>query len=142
MLTSHGKLHYDDTDGHWVTLYVDQDLSNYYRSFIPKHERVVRPRWDAHITVVRGGIDFPPKISYWGNYEGEIVEFIYDSYPLNGNGYYWVNAWSKRLEAIRSELGLANVSKYALRPTGYEKTFHITIGRYDEVFPVGEAPEK
>ena len=67
---------------------------------------------------------------------------MYDPYPLNGNGYYWVNAWSKRMEAIRSELGLENVSKYALRPTGYNKTFHITIGKYEEVFPDGEPPEK
>jgi hypothetical protein len=142
MLISNGKLHYDTSDGNWVTLFVSQDLADYYRSLIPKCERVVRPRWAAHITVVRAGVDVVGKMLYWDDYEGEVVEFMYDPYPLNGNGYYWVNAWSKRMEAIRSELGLENVSKYALRPTGYNKTFHITIGKYEEVFPDGEPPEK
>jgi hypothetical protein len=142
MLISNGKLHYDDTDGHRITLRVSPDLSDYYRTLIPKYERVFKPRWAAHITVVRPEYDIPPKIRYWGNYEGEIVEFFYDPYSLSGNGYYWVNAWSKRLETIRSELGLVNISKYALRPPGYDKTFHISIGRYDEVFPLGAASEK
>lgn len=142
MFTASGTIHYDDTDGHRVILQVNQDLADYYRTLIPKYERVFKPRWLAHITVVRPEIDIPPKISYWGDYEGEPVEFLYDPYPLNGNGYFWLNAWSKRLEVIRSELGLVNSSKYALRPTGYDKTFHTTIGKYYEVFPVGEAPEK
>lgn len=142
MFKASGTLHYDDRDGHRVILQLSQDLADYYRALIPKYERVFKPRWAAHVTVVRPEIDIPPKISYWGNYEGEKIEFLYDPYPLNGNGYFWLNAWSKRLETIRSELGLVNVSKYTLRPTGYDKTFHITIGKYEEVFPVGEAPEK
>ena len=142
MFTSNGIIHYDDTDGHRVTLQVNQDLADYYRAFIPRSWRVIKPRYDAHVTVVRPEYEIPPKIRYWGDYEGEQVDFIYDPYPLNGNGYYWLNIWSKRLEIIRTELGLINISKYALVPYGYHKTFHITIGKYEEVFPIGESPEK
>lgn len=142
MLTSTGKLHYDDTDGHRITLQVSPDLSDYYRTLIPKTVRVYKSRWEAHITVVRPEYEIPPKIRYWGEYEGEVIEFLYDPYPLNGRGYYWLNAWSNRLEVIRNELGLENVSKYPLLPTGYTKTFHITIGLYDEGFVFGELPEK
>jgi len=142
MFTSTGIVHYDDDEGHRVILRVSQSLADYYRSFIPKCERVIKPRWAAHATVIRPGFEVPPKISYWGDYEGEVVEFLYDSYQLNGYGYYWVNIWSKRLEEIRTELGLTNVSKYALRPPGYDKTFHITIGNYIEILRNGESPEK
>ena len=142
MLYSTGTIHYDDTDGHRITLLVDQGLANYYRSLIPKTERVIKPRWDAHITVVRPEYEIPPKIRYWGDYEGLKVEFPYDPYLLNGNGYYWINVWSLRLEAIRTELGLENFSRYPMLPKGYSKTFHITVGKYEEIFPMGEAPEK
>ena len=142
MFKSSGKLHYDDTDGYRITLQINQDLSDYYRSFIPKYERVLKPGHSAHITVVRPECDIPPRIRYWRDYEGENIDFLYDPYSLSGNGFYWVNCWSKRLERIRTELGLDNTSKYALLPVGYEKTFHMTIGRYEQVFPLGELPEK
>lgn len=142
MFNAKGKLHYDDTEGFRVFLNVDQDISEYYRALIPKYYRPLKPRYDAHITVVRPGFDEVNKHRHWGDYEGEEIEFIYDSYPLHGMGYFWLNAWSKRLEEIRLELGLINTSKYALRPSGYDKTFHITIAKYVEIFDVNSAPEK
>lgn len=144
MFTSKGKLEYDDKEGFRVVLKVDQDLSNYYRALTPLYYRVFKPRWAAHITVVRPEYDVYPKIRYWEDHAGEEIEFIYDPYVLNGNGYYWINAWSKRLEEIRIELGLQNVSKYALRPAGYDKTFHVTVAKYEEIFDFkeGNEPEK
>lgn len=142
---SHGKIHYDDDDGFRLTVEVNQDLSNYYRCLVPKVQRVERPRYSAHITVVRPVYESPSKIRYWGNYEGEIVEFMYDHYIQEGKGYMWINCWCKRLEVIREELGLPNFSHYPLLPEGYLKTFHCTIGRYEEVFDFSsnnEAPEK
>ena len=142
MFTSTGQLHYDDNDGFRLVLKVSQDISDYYRSLVPPYYKVQRQGWAAHITVVRPGTDDPGKIRYWGDYEGEKVEFIYSPYLENGNGYYWFNAWSKRLEIIREELGLFNISKYAWKPEGYKKTFHCTIGRYFIDSNLGEAPEK
>jgi hypothetical protein len=142
MFKSHGYLHYDSSDGFRLALKVDQDLSDYYRTLVPKHYRVYRQGWSAHLTVVRPGNDNPGKIRFWEDYENEKVEFIYSPYLECGKGFYWFNAWSKRLEHIREELGLVNTSKFALKPEGYNKTFHCTIGKYDEVFSSGEAPEK
>lgn len=142
MFTSYGHLHYDDSDGFRLTLRVSQDLSDYYRVLIPPYYGVGKQGWAAHITVVRPGFDEPGKIRYWGDYESEKVEFIYSPYLESGKGFYWFNAWSKRLEEIREELGLTNVSKFALLPTGYKKTFHCTVGRYTEIFDNSVAPEK
>lgn len=139
--TGYGKLHYEETELRLV-LQLEQDLSDYYRALIPPYLRVYKQGWPAHITVVRPGFESPPKIRYWGNYEGERVEFIYTSYLECGMGYYWFNAWSKRLEAVREELGLVNMSRFALKPEGYTKTFHCTVGKYVEYFDFGEAPEK
>lgn len=142
MFTSKGKVHYDDEAGFRLTLEVSQELSNYYRSLIPKHYRVNQPRYPAHITVVRPEYESPPKIRHWGDYEGEQVEFMYDPYVQEGKGYFWLNCWCKRLEDIREELGLTNVSQYPLLPKGYYKTFHTTIGRGVEVFDFSKPPEK
>ena len=142
MFESRGKLHYTETDGFRLILKVDQDLSDYYRSLIPSYYRSYRQGWAAHITVIRPGNDNPGKIRYWGDYENEEVSFIYSPYLENGRGFYWFNAWSKRLEHIREELGLFNISKFALKPEGYNKTFHCTVAKYIETFETGEAPEK
>ena len=36
-----------------LVLKVDQDLADYYRAMIPKFHTNQRPRWAAHVTVVR-----------------------------------------------------------------------------------------
>lgn len=141
MYLGKGKIHYDDEDGFRITLGLNQDISDYYRSLIPLYYRAIKPGWPAHITVVRPKKEIPPLIRYWGDYEGEEVEFIYDSYILEGNGYYWLNCWSKRLEIIREELGLPNISKYHLMPPEFKKTFHTTIGKYYEIFDNNPPPE-
>ena len=134
MFLEKGKIHYDDNDGFRVTVEVHHDFIDYYRSLIPSYHRTIKPRWSSHITVVRPEKDIPPRIRYWGDYEDEEVEFMYDPYILEGNGYFWVNVWSKRLETIREELGLPNFTAYALTPVGYNKTFHITVAKYQEIF--------
>ena len=144
MFNGKGKLHYDDKDGFRVTLEINQQLSNYYYSLIPKYLRGWKPGWPAHITVIRPDYGVPPKLRYWGDYEGEEIEFIYDPFIHNGNGYFWLNCWAKRFEYIQDELGLPKtISKYTLRPSGFDKTFHMTIGKYKEIFEcdVTKGPE-
>ena len=143
MFTSYGKLHYDDSDGMRLVLKLEQDISDYYRKLVPAHYRVYRQGWPAHLTVIRPLFDSPQKIRYWGDYEGERVEFVYSPFLEFGHGFCWFNAWSKRLEAIREELGLVNTSKFALKPEGFNKTFHCTIGKIDgNAQFIGDAPEK
>jgi hypothetical protein len=133
MFTGKGIINYDDEDGFRITLKINPDLSDYYRSLLPKALQVTKPGWPSHITVVRPEKEIPPKIRYWGDYQGEEVEFIYSSDLEYGHGFYWFNAWSKRLEDIREELGLDNYSRFPLIPFGYKKTFHCTIGKYSNV---------
>jgi len=134
MYVGKGKIHYDDNEGFRVTVEVEQDLADYYRWYIPMYRRPFKSKWPAHITVVRPEMEIPPKIRYWGDYEGEDIEFLYDPYILEGNGYFWLNVWCKRLETIREELGMPIHSKYTLPPTGFIKCFHMTIGKYQEIF--------
>jgi hypothetical protein len=106
---------------------INHDLANYYFSLIPKYYHIQRPRWAPHITVVRPEKEKPQKTAKWGDHEGEIVRFMYDPYLFNDSQYFWLDIWCNRLEIIREELGLPNVSRYTLPPVGHVKCFHCTI---------------
>lgn len=134
MFKSKGYIHYDDSEGFRLTVEVNQDLADYYRALIPKYYNARRSRYPAHITVVRPEKENPPKIRYWGDHEGERVEFLYDPFVYSDKGYYWLNCWCKRLEEIREELGLPITSRYTLPPSGFTKCFHCTVGNYKEYF--------
>lgn len=128
MYKSNGKLKYDNSNGYRLTVEVNQQLSDYYYSLIPKYYKVNRPRWMAHVTVVRAEKEIPIHLTHWGKYNNEIIEFQYDPYIHFGGGYYWLNILCKRLEEIRHELGLSIVSQYTRPPAGFSKYFHCTIG--------------
>jgi len=113
-----GRLQYGN--GYRLACNVDPELTRLYRSFIPKHIAWNIPRYYPHATVVRGKYETPPKKEYWNKYAGEIVEFEYDPYINIDNTYIWLNAFSKRFEEIRLELGLDNCFNRF-------KWFHITI---------------
>lgn len=122
MLTSNGIVHYDTADGPWVTVWVDQQLADYCHSLIPKYHRVCRPRWKAHVTVVRPE-DFPvnPDLQHWGKHEGEKVNFVYDPTVLYEKGFWWFNLWCVTMEDIRKELGVVYCKPHYYSPTGIFK---------------------
>jgi len=106
-----------------VVLNIDKDIAAYYRSLIPKVQSTAPdfalPMYAPHITVVRIGKETPSKEN-WGKYEGEKVPFEYENYVYSDNLYFWLNAYSTRLEDIREEMGLPRIR------IGYND-FHITI---------------
>ena len=104
---------------------VDSEFVRYYRSLLPKYIEVQPPMYGAHISVVRKEI--APKMEVWKKHEGEKIEFNYSPIVYFGKPYFWLNVYSIRLEEIREELGLPNVSIYSTPPEEYKKTFHITI---------------
>lgn len=106
---------------------VDQELADYYRSLIPKYIEQNRPRWPAHITVVRAEKETPTIMEPWGRYEGQKINFLYSPEIQEGKIYYWLNVFCKRLEEIRIELGLPCTSQYTQPPEGFRKCFHMTI---------------
>lgn len=128
LYTSHGIVHYDTTDGYWCNVSVDQQLADYYFTLIPKYCRVVRPRWKAHVTVLRPE-DNPTNLENWGKHEGERVPFVYDPTILWEKGFWWFNLWCVTMEDIRKELGLSIKSRITIPPPGYFKCFHCTIGK-------------
>ncbi len=124
--TSTGILRYGSD--YRLVLAADQGIVEFYRSLIPKAYYVQPSRWRAHITVVRTGKEVPEILDVWGRYEGEEVEFVYSPEIHEGEVYFWLNVFCKRLEDIRKELGLSVVSRYTLPPEGFTKCFHMTIG--------------
>lgn len=108
-----------------LTVEVDKSISTYYRSLIPKWIECQSQAYDPHISVVRKEI--PPNVAAWGKYDGEKLEFSYDGVVHEGTVYFWLNAFSVRLEEIRVELGLPIHSEYTQPPGDFKKCFHITL---------------
>jgi len=129
LFKSTGKLRYGYTN---LVLDVDQEIVRYYRALLPKSIRTNTQMYDAHISVVRKE---QPNMAFWKKYEGEEVEFEYSHEVRNGTLYYWVDAFSKRLEEIRAELELPVHSPYITPPKDYKHTFHITLGNVKETKP-------
>lgn len=118
-----GILQYSD---HKLVANVDQELSDYYKSLIPKYINVNPQRYPAHISIVRKEV--PVHREFWGKYEGESVEFFYSPAIRSGTVYFWLDVFSQRFEEIRLELGLPVRTEYTVPPDGFIKTFHLTIG--------------
>lgn len=128
MYKSNGIINYSNKSGFYrLTVEIDQELANYYFSLIPKYIWVNRPRYKAHITVVRPEKETPIFLEFWKKYQGEKVEFLYDPNIQCGREYFWLNILCKRLEEIRAELGLSIRSQYTQPPVGFSKYFHCTI---------------
>lgn len=122
-----GVLRYSNDDGPQLVLRVDQGISDFYRSLIPKWLNAQGQRWPAHVTVVRKDKEYPPDMRTWNRYQGEHVSFLYSPTIHQGKVYWWLNVFCVRLEEIRRELGLPVRSEYTLPPEGFTKCFHTTI---------------
>jgi len=122
---SSGVLRYSLTvDYHRLVVEVDPEIHRFYRALIPKYY-VCRPqRYAPHITVVRGEY---PRTGAWGKYEGQSVDFEYETYLHHNGVYWWVNCYSPTLIDIRLELGLPS-SYYLTRPPDDTECFHSTLG--------------
>lgn len=124
MFLSSGRLKYFQNP-YKLIVEVDQGISDFYRTLVPKYIKLNRQMYPAHISVVRKEI--PPNLTVWGKYQNRVVEFEYEGYQYNNDTYYWLNVYSKELEEIRAELGLTRVSAITRSPDGRHK-FHTTIG--------------
>jgi hypothetical protein len=116
--------------GYRLVAEADQGLSDFYRSLIPRYKGVRRQRYGAHISVVRHEI--PLNLDAWGKHDGEEIEFWYDNEIKWGKVYYWLNCFSKKLEEVRTELGLPVSSEYTRPPDSWVKCFHLTLGNVKE----------
>ena len=121
-----GTFQYSCHDGNYKAIVrADQSISDYYRALIPKYYYVAPQMYPAHISVVRKEV--PPNKDAWGKRTGERIEFFYSPMIQHGEVYWWLNVFCKRLEEIRTELGLPVTSPYTRPPGTFEKVFHLTI---------------
>jgi hypothetical protein len=115
-----------------LVLEVDSQISDYYRALMPRSIRINRQYYPPHISVVRKEI--PPNMDAWDKYEDKEIDFSYENIiHTDGKVYYWINAYSNRLDEIRLELGLPLTSLYTLPPKGFDKCYHITIGNIKNI---------
>lgn len=117
--TAKGKISYFD-DG-TVSLLIDQELVDYYRSMIPKHIWIQKTKFPAHITVVRGPVE-TWNYFRWGLDNGAIYSYNYFPEISFSGKYCFLNAESEEIGLLREALGLSE----------FRNTFnnyHITIAR-------------
>lgn len=124
MFTSVGKLIYSENP-YKLIVEIDPEISNYYRSLVPKYIHLNRQKYAPHISVVRK--ETPRDLSSWNKYANQEIEFEYEGVIYNDEAYYWLNVRSWDLEMIRRELGLNLISEITKSPDGRHR-FHTTIG--------------
>jgi len=123
MFSSIGQLQYF-TNPYKLIVKIEKQISDYYRSLIPKYIHANKQFYDPHITVIRNEI--PTKLDLWEKWKDQEIQFDYENIICNDETYFWLNAYSEKLEDIREELGLPISSQWTRSPDGKHK-FHITI---------------
>ena len=128
MFKSTGYLRYYE-DPLKLIVSVDEEICRYYRCSVPPVTKLSKQKYPAHISVVRKIV--PPNMSCWRKYQNCRVRFEYEHYVYNDDRYWWLNVFSKELEAIRIELGLRPYGGATMSPNGAH-IFHITVGNTKE----------
>ena len=121
LIQSRGKLLYSENK---LILQVDQGISDFYRSMIPRYYHVQKPRYPAHISIIRE--EQIQNIHTLDTYNLTDVDFFYNTYIQNDDTYWWLNVSCCKLNMIRCELGLQEWSVLCRPPDG-SNHFHITI---------------
>ena len=84
----------------WIILDCSPEIGEYYRHlyFLHTHktERLLRPAWKEHISVVAD--EEPPNKEPWEKHTGEVVKFWYDPEIKFDSIYCWLTVYSDRLE--------------------------------------------
>ena len=110
-----------------VVAELDQNISDYYRSLIPKYYYAKPQKAPAHITIVRKNKEIPTKMEFWGKHEGRIITFQYEPIIQTDGIYFWMNAYSSEIGYIRQELGLPQYRDDRLYAGIQRNEYHITI---------------
>lgn len=113
-----------------IVVFVDRDLANYYRSFIPKSYKVQPQKYPPHITVVRSKYEKINNLKNWNKYDGETIEFSYSGIIKFDGTYFYLDVQSERLGDIREELGMP---RFRFNDINDKQCYHITIGNLKDV---------
>lgn len=107
---------------------IDQGISDFYRSLIPKHFYANPQKYKAHITVVRTNLEVPKNMQFWEKHKGRKVKFSYDPNILFDGLIFWLDAYSQEIGEIRKELGLPEYRDDRDFGGVLRKAYHISIG--------------
>ena len=118
-ILSYGTLVYGPSKR--VSVVVDQNIVDYYRSLIPKAKHVNPQKYPAHITVVRKYEYDDVNMDEWEFMAGSTVSFVYCATIFFSNPYYNLDAHSNTIGLIRRRLGLPTFR------AGYN-CYHISLG--------------
>ena len=103
-------------------VWVEPQISFYYRSLVPKYINIYPTRYKPHITFIRFKYEW-----FWGDsfeiYDGDLVKFEYSNVVCYERPYYFLNVFSEDLDKIRLDLGLT-----PRRLLENRQIYHITIG--------------
>lgn len=127
MFNTLGKIRYSpqsrgsNDSKYWVIVDCDPEIGRYYRHlyFNSTYNKLQRPAWECHVTVVRN--EEPPEIykSEWLKHDGKIINLEIIP-PGNSDGtFFWLDVKCDYLNDLRQELGI-------LRDPIYP--FHLTFG--------------
>ena len=108
----------------WVVAKCDDELVNYYRWwFLRKyHVNLMRPKFGAHISIIRGEEEGIVQGSWPRNLNAEWIDFEYSNDLKIVVNYVWMPVWSPTFGDIREKCGVAR------EPI---KGYHMTVGRVD-----------
>ena len=109
----------------WVMAWLDDDITKYYRSLLPKALYVQPPMRAAHVSIVRL-FETVPNREAWGAYDGQSIVVEYEPGIQTNGLYYWLDAWSDEIGFIRRSLGLSTFRER----DGFSDfgCYHLTIG--------------
>jgi len=101
----------------WCVAWLDVSFRNYFK-LIPKWKNAQPQKYNPHITIVRKSVEKP--IDNWKTWDGLPIKISYDPLIHYNDKYYWMNAWSDDIIALRRYLGLPDFR--------FGDSYHITIG--------------
>lgn len=119
MFEAKAKLEYHNS---WLIAKCDQELLEYYRWWFWRktHIWLMRPRWGAHISVVRGSEENEPIDGLFNHQRDNLsITFQYNNLLERHNRHIWMPAWGSDLGDVREECGL---------PREPIMPFHMTVG--------------
>ena len=119
MFQATAELEYHNT---WLIAKCSQDTLEYYRWWIWRktHIWVMKPKWGAHISIVRGSEEREPVTElYRLQRENLNIQFYYNNKLEQHYNYIWMPVWGSDLNNVREECGL---------PREPIMPFHMTVG--------------
>ena len=120
MFTGVAKLEYHSS---WLVANIEDDVLEYYRWWFYRRYlvKLAKPRWCAHISVIRGSEEEVPSLFLFENErKNKEVKFQYSNkLEQHPKGYVWMPCWGCQLEDVREECGF---------PRSPIMPFHMTVG--------------